>query len=42
MMVPVAVIKLNETRSAFSQPAGEEAIGGEGTVQAFDAICLEN
>src|SRR5262245_6271064 len=42
MVVPVAVIELNETHSAFSQPASEQAIGAEGTVEPFDAIRIKN
>ena len=42
MVVPVAVIELNETHSAFSQPPGEQTIGAEGAVQPLDPVCIKN
>jgi hypothetical protein len=41
MMIPVAVIKLNEANPALRQPAREQTIGGEGTVTRFAAIHFE-
>src|SRR5688500_18150801 len=43
VMVPGAMIKLNESHSAFRQPAGEQAVRGEAAVARFlHAIHLEH
>ena len=42
MMVPIAVIELDEPHAAFGQPARQQAVGGERPVTGLRAVHVEN
>ncbi len=42
VMVPVAMIELNEPDAAFGQSAGQQAVRGERAVASFGAVHVEN
>ena len=42
VMVPVAVIKLNEPHAALGQPAGQQAVGRERAVGPLRAVQVEH
>ena len=42
VVVPVAVIELDEPHAALGQPPGQQAVGGERAVAPFRAVQIEN
>ena len=42
VVVPVAVIELDEAHAALGQPPGQQAVGGEGAVAALGAVQVED
>ena len=41
VVVPVAVVELNEAHAALGQPAGQQAVGGERAVARLGAVQIE-
>src|SRR5262249_25952100 len=42
VVVPVAVIELDEAHAALGQPAGQQTVGGKGAVRPLGSIQVEN
>src|SRR5690348_2895758 len=42
VMVPIAMVELDEAHASLSQPPCQQTIGGEGTVSAFGAVKIKN
>lgn len=42
MVVPIAVIELDEAHATFGETSGEQAIAGEGTVSELATVLLED